>query len=170
MAACLKASKGLHQTYWTTCSKKTSIYVDGEVSFFALGDDMAVPTGKARVLVVDDEDVIAKTLAIIFSNEGYETRAVQSAEAALAMLKTEEWVPQLAIIDVYLPGMNGIDLAIKLKTQYPELRMSLFSGQETTALLLEQAGQQGHFFEIIAKPVHPAILLGTASRLLGNDG
>ena len=90
---------------------------------------MATPSGKARILLVDDEYVVAKTLAIIFSNEGYETRAVQSAEAALALLETEEWGPQLAIIDVLLPGMNGIDLAITLKAEYPEVQVSLFSGQ-----------------------------------------
>jgi DNA-binding NtrC family response regulator len=129
---------------------------------------MAIPTGNARVLVVEDEDVIAKTLAIIFSIEGYETRAVKSAEAALTLLNTEEWVPQLAIIDVYLPGMNGIELAIKMKTQHPEVRMSLFSGREGTAQLLEEASNQGHFFDVIAKPVHPAVLLATASSLLGD--
>jgi CheY-like chemotaxis protein len=53
---------------------------------------MTVPTGNSnkRVLVVDDERIVGKTLAIIFSNEGYETRAVESAEAALALLKTGE--------------------------------------------------------------------------------
>jgi len=127
---------------------------------------MVAPGRKARVLLVDDEYVIANTLATIFSNEGYETRAVQSAEAALALLETEEWVPQLAIIDVCLPGMNGIELAIKLKTQYPGVRMYLFSGRDATAQLLEEASKQGHYFEVLPKPVHPAVLLAMASSLL----
>jgi DNA-binding NtrC family response regulator len=131
---------------------------------------MAVPAGKARILVVDDEHIVAETLAVIFSRAGYETRAVESADAALALLKTEEWVPQLAIIDVYLPGMNGIDLAIKLKTEYPEVQVSLFSGRDATAQLLEEASQQGHSFDVIAKPVHPAVLLEMASSLLGVVG
>ena len=83
---------------------------------------MALPADKVRVLVIDDEPIVAKTLAIVFSNAGYETRAVESAEAAIALLETEQWVPQFAIIDVHLPGMNGIDLATMLKAHYPQVR------------------------------------------------
>jgi DNA-binding NtrC family response regulator len=129
---------------------------------------MAVPTGNARVLVIDDEPVILRTLTIIFSNAGYETRAVESAEAALTLLETEEWVPQFAIIDVQLPGMNGVDLAITLKAQYPEVRACLFSGREATADLVAKAHKQGYSFEIVAKPVHPSVLLAMASSLLGD--
>jgi DNA-binding response OmpR family regulator len=131
---------------------------------------MAVPVNKARVLVIDDEPIIAETLAIVFSSAGYETRVVQSAEAALALLKTQEWVPQFAIIDVNLPGMNGIDLAIVLKEQFPQLRVSLFSGRPATADLLEVARQQGHSFDIIAKPVHPTVFLGMVASSLLCDG
>jgi CheY-like chemotaxis protein len=131
---------------------------------------MAEPTDRARVLVIDDEAIVAETLAIIFSNAGYETRAVESAEAALKLLTIQGWVPQLAIIDVHLPRMNGIDLAIALKAQYPEVRLSLFSGRAATADLLEDARQQGHSFDVIAKPVHPDFFLTMASSLLGDVG
>jgi len=131
---------------------------------------MAAPTGKAKVLVIDDEPIIAETLAIVFSSAGYETRAVQSAEAALALLEIEKWIPQFAVIDVHLPRMNGIDLAIALKAQYPEMPASLFSGRAETTDLLEVAGQRGHSFKIIAKPVHPTVFLDMASSLLGDAG
>jgi DNA-binding NtrC family response regulator len=121
---------------------------------------MPVPADKARVLVIDDERIVAETLAIVFSKAGCETRALESAEAAIALLETEGWVPQYAIIDVYLPGMNGIDLAIMLKAQYPQVRVSLFSGRAATADLLEVARQQGHSFDVIPKPVHPSVFLG----------
>ena len=127
--------------------------------------NIEVPTGKSRVLVIDDEHSVATTLAIIFSNAGYESRSVESAEAALEFIKTERWVPQLAIIDVHLPGLNGIGLAIALKAQYPGVRVSLFSGQPATADLLEEARQKGHFFDVLAKPVPPAVFLGLASNL-----
>ena len=106
-----------------------------------------------RVLFVDDERLIADTLAIIFSSQGYETRAVYSAEQALELIS--DWLPNLAIIDVRLPGMNGIDLAIRLRAEYPDCRLSLFSGQASTSDLLELARQKGHSFDIIAKPVPP---------------
>jgi DNA-binding NtrC family response regulator len=119
---------------------------------------------KKRVLIVDDERVIADSLATIFSNEGYEARAVYSAEQALQLLS--EWIPQLAVIDVRLPEMSGIDLAIHLKEQYRECKSLLFAGQAATSDLLGPARQSGHFFDILEKPVHPSALLGLASRLL----
>jgi CheY-like chemotaxis protein len=117
-----------------------------------------------RVLFVDDERLIADTLAIIFSSQGYETRAVYSAEQALELIS--DWLPNLAIIDVQLPGMNGIDLAIRLKAEYPDCRLSLFSGQASTSDLLELARQNGRSFDIIAKPVPPGEFLAQVSHLL----
>ena len=117
-----------------------------------------------RVLFVDDERLIADTSAIIFVNKGYEARAVYSAEQALELIS--DWLPNLAIIDVRLPGMNGIDLAIRLKAEYPDCRLALFSGQASTADLLELARENGHSFNIFAKPISPDELLAQASHLL----
>jgi DNA-binding NtrC family response regulator len=122
---------------------------------------------KKRVLIVDDESVIADSLAINFSNEGYEARAVYSAEQALQLFS--EWVAQLAIIDVRLPGMNGIDLAIQLKELYPECKVALFAGQAATGDLAGSARQSGHSFDVLEKPIHPTALLILASRLLDID-
>jgi CheY-like chemotaxis protein len=125
---------------------------------------MSSPIEPKRVLFVDDERVIADTLAIIFRNQGYVTRAVYSAEQALELMS--DWLPDLAIIDVLLPGMNGIDLAIQLKAEYPDCRLSLFSGQALTGDLLELARQNGHSFEILAKPVAPGEFLAHVYHLL----
>ena len=131
--------------------------------------DMTASTAEARVLVIDDEPIIAKTLAIVFSNAGYETWAVESAEAAFALLIAEKWIPQLVLIDVHLPGMNGIDLAIRIKAQWPGCYLSLFSGQAATTDLLETATRNGHRFDVVAKPVHPTELLGMAGRLFHEE-
>jgi len=125
------------------------------------GELTVVGGEKHRVLVVDDEPVIADTLALIFSRSGYQGRAAYSAEEALVLIP--EWRPELAILDVYLPKMNGIELAIWMKAEYPECRVSLFSGQPGAGDLLAAAG---HKFEILAKPMHPSEILGVASRLL----
>jgi len=122
---------------------------------------MSSPIEPKRVLFVDDERVIADTLAIIFRNQGYVTRAVYSAEQALELMS--DWLPDLAIIDVLLPGMNGIDLAIQLKAEYPDCRLSLFSGQALTGDLLELARQNGHSFEILQSllPQESSLLMST---------
>src|SRR5271163_4228182 len=119
---------------------------------------------KKRVLIVDDERVIADSLATIFSNEGYEARAVYSAEQALQLFS--EWVAHLAIIDVRLPGMNGIELAIQLKEKYPECKVALFAGQAATSDLAASARLSGHALDVLEKPIHPTALLTLASRLL----
>jgi CheY-like chemotaxis protein len=120
-----------------------------------------------RVLVVDDEHIIADTLAMIFSRSGYQARAVYSAEQATSVVA--DWHPDLAVIDVFLPGMNGVDLAILMKAEYPDCHILLFSGQTATSDLLEGARKAGHHFEVHAKPVPPVEILDIVSRLLGTS-
>jgi DNA-binding response OmpR family regulator len=115
-----------------------------------------------RVLIVDDEHSIADTLVAIFLMQGYAARAAYSAEEALALIA--EWNPELAILDVYLPGMNGIDLAVLLKAQYPKCGLLLFSGASETSELMESARLVGHPFDVLAKPLPPADLLSRAAH------
>ena len=112
---------------------------------------------KRRVIVPDDEQLIANTLAIILNNAGFEARAVFSGEQALELL--ESFQPELLIADVVMPGMTGIEAAIATRNKLPRCNILLFSGQAVTADLLAQARTQGHEFEILAKPVHPSDLL-----------
>lgn len=116
----------------------------------------ATPT-KPRVLVADDEQVIANTLAIILNQAGFEARAVYSGEKALEAL--DDFQPNMLISDVIMTGMNGIEAAIATRQKLPNCKILLFSGQAATADLLEKARQEGHEFEILAKPVHPTDLL-----------
>ena len=112
---------------------------------------------KPRVLVVDDERVIADTLAIILNQHGFEASAVYTGTGAVERAKTIR--PDLIISDVIMPDMNGIEAAIHIRKFLPNCKILLFSGQAATADLLESARQQGHEFEILAKPVHPTDLL-----------
>ncbi|MEO7029703.1 MAG: response regulator [Acidobacteriaceae bacterium] len=114
-------------------------------------------TAKLRVLVADDEQVIANTLAIILNQAGFEARAVYSGEKAIEML--DSFHPDMLISDVIMTGMTGIEAAIQTREKLPNCKVLLFSGQAATADLLERARTQGHEFEILAKPVHPTDLL-----------
>lgn len=112
---------------------------------------------KAKVLVADDERVIADTLAMILNQSGFEARAVYSGEKAIEV--AAEFAPAMLISDVIMAGINGIDAAIRLRELLPGLKVLLFSGQAATADLLEKARAEGYEFEILAKPVHPQDLL-----------
>ncbi len=112
---------------------------------------------KPKVLVADDERVIADTLAIILNQSGFQATAVYSGEEAVDYAKTLQ--PDMVISDVMMTDLNGIDAAIRIRTMLPGCKILLFSGQAATADLLDRARGQGHEFEILAKPVHPQDLL-----------
>jgi DNA-binding NtrC family response regulator len=117
-----------------------------------------------KLLIVDDEKLVAETLATIFNTNGYEARPAYSAEQALEIIA--EWEPAIAIVDVILPAMNGIDLGILLMASRPSIKVMLMSGQMVTGTLLGHAAKQGYAFEILAKPIEIPELLGVAARLL----
>jgi CheY-like chemotaxis protein len=112
---------------------------------------------KPKVLVVDDERVIADTLAMILNQSGFDARAVYSGEKAVEMAST--FAPDMLITDVIMADLNGIDAAIMIRALLPRIKILLFSGQAATADLLEKARARGYEFEILAKPVHPQDLL-----------
>lgn len=114
------------------------------------------------VLVVDDESVIADTLAEILTRSGYRGIPVYDGDSALetALLSP----PEMLITDVVLPGMTGIELAITVRRIFPECKIILFSGQASTADLLTSARADGHHFTLLNKPLHPADLLQRVSE------
>lgn len=116
-----------------------------------------------RVLVVDDEQLIANTLALILNRSGFEARAAYSAEDALE--KAREISPDVLISDVVMDGMTGVEAAIRIAEMVPHCRVLLFSGQAATAALLENAEAHGHHFELLVKPVHPRLLLQRLSEM-----
>ena len=118
---------------------------------------METTTTKPKVLVVDDERVIADTLAIILNKAGFEASAVYTGTGAVERARSDR--PDLIISDVIMPDMNGIEAAINIRAFLPGCKILLFSGQAATADLLESARAKGHDFEILAKPVHPQDLL-----------
>jgi CheY-like chemotaxis protein len=128
---------------------------------------MSPNSAPQKILIVDDEAAVADSLHLILSGRGYEARAVYSAEQAIELLA--QWQPNLAIIDVMLPQMNGIQLAAILRGNYPACRILLISGHPGTSELLTAAGQQGTSFEVLAKPLHPTFILDTVSDLLPHN-
>jgi CheY-like chemotaxis protein len=118
----------------------------------------------ASILVVDDEPALASTLAIIFRQAGYSATAVYSGEEALAFITAHQ--PSLVIMDVIMPDMDGVALAKTIRLSYPSCRVLLFSGNADTQDLLDAAEQEGHAFEILAKPIPPPQMLAKVASLL----
>src|SRR3569833_3502056 len=110
-----------------------------------------------RVLVVDDERVIADTLVQILRIKGYEAEAAYSGEEAVTT--ASKFSPDFAIMDVVMGPMNGFAAALLLQKQYPACQITMVSGQQETAQLLNEAIASGSHFDVLAKPEHPQVLL-----------
>ena len=110
-----------------------------------------------RILIVDDESVIADSLAVIFRANGFEARAVYSGERAMELAPSIE--PDVLISDVMMRGITGVELAIYVRQHFPSCRVLLFSGQTGTSDLIHAADSKGYRFDMISKPVHPQVLL-----------
>ena len=121
----------------------------------------------ARILVVDDEPRIADILVLIFQRDGYTANAVYNGKDALAFIANDP--PELVIADVVMPGLDGIELAKRIRSGYPDCRVLLFSGNADTQQMLMAAEQQGHAFEILAKPVPPPKMLAKVASMLAKE-
>ena len=125
--------------------------------------DDAMPASQTLAYIVDDEEVIATTLALILSRSGFEAMAFTHPLEALRAAELR--CPDFLITDVAMPVLNGIDLAIQFKAIYPRCRVLLFSGALSTAARIDGAREKGFEFSVLAKPVHPNELLATLKQL-----
>jgi DNA-binding NtrC family response regulator len=110
-----------------------------------------------RIIVIDDESLIAETVVEILNEQGFEAIPVSSGASAIELAKTVR--PAIVLSDVIMPGLNGIETGIKIREIVPNCRVILFSGQAATVDLLEKAREQGHRFDILAKPIKPERLI-----------
>jgi DNA-binding response OmpR family regulator len=127
--------------------------------------ELAADLPRSFILVVDDERRIAETLALILNAKGYAAEAAHDGAAALEICRMR--LPDLIVADVVMPEMNGIELAIAIRRQFPDCRILLFSGQAETLEILEGARRRGYDFELLAKPLHPDELLKKVKELIG---
>jgi len=102
-----------------------------------------------KILVIDDETSILETLAGILSDEGFAPICVDSAEKGLEKLKTE--TVDLVLLDIWMPGMDGIEALQQIKKDYPELQVIMISGHGTIETAV-QATKLGAF-DFIEKPL-----------------
>ena len=110
-----------------------------------------------RVLVVDDEQIIADTLRLILERNGFQAFAAYNGIAAIEL--AQESTPDILLCDVIMPGLDGVEVAMQIRTMHPGCRVLLLSGQAGVEDLLQKARRRGHQFDILIKPIHPTELL-----------
>ena len=101
------------------------------------------------ILVIDDEKSILKTIEGILTDEGFEIHCETSAISALK--KIDEMMPDLVILDIWMPDMNGIDALVKFKQEYPYIQVIMMSGHADieTAVKATKLGA----YDFIQKPL-----------------
>ena len=112
---------------------------------------------KPRVLVVDDEKIIADTITAILNRSGFDATAKYGGVEAIDFLHKE--CPDIVLSDVVMPGHNGLAVAEISQNKCPGTRIVLISGNASTPNLLQHALPDGPSFELLAKPIHPTHLL-----------
>lgn len=91
----------------------------------------------ARILIVDDEENQRKSLGIGLRLEGYTVLEAADGEAALEVLAREP--VDLALVDLMMPGINGLDLARRMRFRHPEVRIVLTSAYHLSERQLQRA-------------------------------
>ncbi len=117
---------------------------------------------RGRILVVDDEEVIASTLQEFLQGEGYEVAVASDARSALASI--ERFEPDLALCDVQLPGLDGLELLEKLLRLRPELLVLIITAYATVESAVAAFRKGAH--DYLMKPVIFDELLTKLDRLM----
>jgi len=120
-------------------------------------DSVSTRSARQRVLVVDDEALIADTIVMILNRSGFHAEAVYSGTQAIEAARRIQ--PELILSDVLMPHLDGVEAAIQIREFLPEARIVLFSGQAATVEILARARARGHEFELLPKPIHPTKLI-----------
>jgi DNA-binding NtrC family response regulator len=110
-----------------------------------------------NILVVDDEQLVADSLVQILNMFGFNACSLYSGSHAVDRAATAAF--DVLITDVVMAGMTGIDAAIEVCKILPNCRVLLVSGNARTTTMLQDAHERGQAFDILAKPVHPLVII-----------
>jgi DNA-binding NtrC family response regulator len=116
---------------------------------------------KGRILIVDDEAIVAETISEMLEGWGYETAVASDGKAGLAVV--EEFYPSVVVSDVYMPNLDGFGLLRGVRELHPETAVILLTGQGTVEMALRAIQEEGafHYFE---KPIDFAKLRFVVER------
>ena len=119
-------------------------------------------TASKRIFVVDDEPVIAMSLALIVRGDGRQVQSFTRSTDALEAARVAP--PDLLLSDVSIPVLSGVELARAITELNPECKVLLFSGQAAIVDFYGGGNEAGRF-PMLAKPVHPEKILETIEEM-----
>jgi DNA-binding response OmpR family regulator len=120
-----------------------------------------------RVLVVDDDRLVADTLALIFEKNGFDAKAAYSADEALQYAR--DFDPHLLLCDVTMPDKDGLALALDITREFPSCRIIVLTGFYSNLMSIrEQASKMSRPMGILTKPCQPAELLRHVNDMLAS--
>lgn len=118
-----------------------------------------------RILVVDDERLIADTLSLIFMKHGFDAKAAYSVDDALECALS--FRPELLLCDVSMPQRDGLDLMREIGRILPECRLLVLTGNYgEMKRIQEQTKHLARPLNILTKPCQPSELLREAGIML----
>jgi len=126
----------------------------------------------ANILVIDDEEGVRRVICKVLVREGHEVIEAPDGKVALDLMQDKR--PDLVICDMFMPGMDGVEVLRELRRDYPDLQVVAISGgaYRGTVELLDVAKGLGAT-AVIRKPFELAQFLGVvrgALRVDGTDG
>jgi len=116
----------------------------------------------ARILIVDDDENIRKVLAMILEDEGYVVDQAETAKQAVE--KTKKNFYNMALIDIRLPDMEGIELLTKMRDTVPRMRKIIITGYPTLQNAIEAVNRGADAY--ILKPFDVNKVLATIKEQL----
>lgn len=116
---------------------------------------------QATILVVDDMSEVRALMTAILEGAGYRVLTAATFEHAKELL--ERNVPDLLMLDIRLGAYNGLQLAVKFRSEHPTRPILVMSGYADPVLVREA---QRHGAEFLEKPIEPARLLSVVERML----
>ncbi len=120
---------------------------------------------KHRVLVVDDDHLVADTLNLVFRANGYESEAVYSAAEGLD--RARSFNPGLLLCDISMPEISGLQLAETMQQEMPECKLLMLTAYSNNVAKLEQqVTRTRRPLKLLNKPCRPELLLREAESLL----
>lgn len=115
-----------------------------------------------KVLVVDDDPVVGKSFNRVLSDKGYLVVTAQNAHEALKKIREEEY--DVVFTDIKMPGMDGIELAERVKARRPWTPVVIVTGYGTTAN--EERARAAGVSDFLRKPLSPEMIEGSADHAL----